>query len=96
MGNDSRTPQDLGQRMAPPQSDYLPSHGLWDKDQQSAKARHAYFKMVLPAVVLVVVIIIWAVLPIYWGSLWMAPEHVHNLNGWIVVRGGSFLLHVLW
>ena len=32
-----------------------------------------------------VICVIFAVLGIYWGSLWKVNEKIHNLNGWIVV-----------
>lgn len=35
-----------------------------------------------------VIIMIFTILPIYWGALWKIPAH--NLDGWLVVSGRSF------
>ena len=44
-----------------------------------------YFKIVLGTLFLVLTYVIWAVLPIYWASVFTLYDHVHNLHGWIVV-----------
>jgi hypothetical protein len=45
-------------------------------------ARSIYLKIVLGATSLIVVLI-FSVFSIYWGSLWKIPAH--NLHGWVVV-----------
>ena len=61
------------------------SHGFLDKDPESSKARANYFKVVAPTLLLVFTYVIWGVLPIYWASIFDLYNHVHNLNGWVVV-----------
>lgn len=61
------------------------SHGFLDRDPESSKARSIYFQIIGGTLVLVFIYVIWAVLPIYWGSLYKLYEHTHNLHGWVVV-----------
>ncbi|EPQ57553.1 hypothetical protein GLOTRDRAFT_127905 [Gloeophyllum trabeum ATCC 11539] len=61
------------------------SKGFWDNDPVTTKARKAYLKVCVMAVVLVS-LTIWAVLPMFWGSEWKPETAVHNLNGWIVLE----------
>lgn len=57
--------------------------GFFAKTEEMAEARKTYFKSFIGGAFLVMVTI-FAVFPIYWGSLWKIPAH--PLNGWFVVR----------
>lgn len=61
------------------------SHGFLDNDPETSKARPFYFKMVGGTVFLILTYVIWAVLPIYWASVFKLYDHAHHLHGWIVV-----------
>lgn len=61
------------------------SHGFLDRDPDSAKARSLYFKVIGGTLFFVFTYVIWAVFPIYWGSLYELYNHAHNLHGWVVV-----------
>ena len=65
------------------------SKNVWGRGQQLARARALYFKMVIPGVSLVT-LIIFAIFSILWGALWKIPDH--PLDGWIVVS----TLALLW
>jgi hypothetical protein len=62
-----------------------------DKTPEAAAARAIYLKTVFGGVGALVVVI-FAVFSIYWGSVWSAPHH--SLPGWIVVSTSSFLSHL--
>lgn len=66
------------------------SHGFFDKDPESSKARSLYFKVVVGTLALVLTYVIWGVLPIYWASVFDLYSHAHNLHGWVVVGIRSF------
>jgi hypothetical protein len=68
----------------------LAYHGFWDKDHESTQDRVLYIKVLTLGSAMIVIIIMWCILPIYWGSVWSAPQHIHNLNGWLVVCVLSF------
>ncbi|KAG6812721.1 hypothetical protein H0H92_001082 [Tricholoma furcatifolium] len=56
-------------------------------DEKNAIQRKIYFKIFFGGV-MAVIIAIFAILSIYWGSLWKSP--VRNFNGWVVdFDGGS-------
>lgn len=80
---------DLGTQKCPPAA--IPSedppftHGFLDRDQESAKARAVYFKIIGGSLALVFIYVIWGVLPIYWASVFELYKHAHNLHGWVVV-----------
>lgn len=61
------------------------AHGFFDDEPAVKKGRSIYLKAIPKSLVLVLVVIIWGIFPIYWGSMFSAIEHVHNLNGLIVV-----------
>lgn len=56
---------------------------LLDRNPQMAQARATYLRIFLGGLFLTIVLI-FAIFPIFWGSLWKIPAG--NLNGWIVVR----------
>jgi hypothetical protein len=64
------------------------AHPFLDHHPGFAQSRATYFKTILLNLILIV-ITIWAVLPIYWGALWRPTNGVHNLNGWIVDFDGG-------
>lgn len=66
------------------------THGFFDNEPEVKKGRAIYLKVMPLSLMMVLVIIIWGVLPIYWGSMFRAPQHIHNLNGLIVVRVSLF------
>ena len=51
-------------------------------DKNNTASRAIYFRIYLSGCFLVV-LTIFAVLSIYWGSLWSTP--VRNIHGWVVV-----------
>jgi hypothetical protein len=57
-------------------------------DKTNATARKIYLRLFLSGCFLVIVAI-FTILAIYWGSLWKTP--VKNLNGWVVVSKSCFL-----
>lgn len=71
------------------------SSGFFDNDPEVKKYRDPYFKAVSMGLILIIVIIIWGVLPIYWGSMFRAMEHVHNLHG-LVVESPFLSLHGIY
>ncbi|KDQ49509.1 hypothetical protein JAAARDRAFT_42827 [Jaapia argillacea MUCL 33604] len=64
------------------------SHGFFDKDPETSRARANYLKALIGGV-LATSLIIWAALPIYWGALWKPINGAHNMNGWIVDYDGG-------
>ncbi|KAI0036877.1 hypothetical protein K488DRAFT_75663 [Vararia minispora EC-137] len=50
--------------------------------------RSVYAKIFL-AMPVILIIFMMGVLPIYWGALWKAPQHVHGLNAWVVDYDGG-------
>jgi hypothetical protein len=81
-----QTEHNLGTEKNAQDPNTLPfSHGFFDKDPITSKARAEYLKLLVAGAMLVSVAI-WAVLSIYWGALWKTEELVHNLEGWVVVR----------
>lgn len=57
--------------------------GFWDRDPETTKHRKIYLKVVTGGS-FVTILVIFAVLSIYWGSLWKVNLNIHHLNGWIV------------
>ncbi|KAG8815111.1 hypothetical protein FRC17_000864 [Serendipita sp. 399] len=64
------------------------SHSFWDP--QIAHLRALYFKITAMSIVLLV-FVVWACLPVYWGSLWKAPVLTRNLRAWVIDRDGQAL-----
>jgi len=54
--------------------------------KNNSSSRAVYFRIYLPGCLLVVTVI-FAVLSIYWGSLWSTP--VRNIHGWVVDFDGG-------
>ena len=50
----------------------------------TAAARKTYIT-ILASKGLLIIVFLFSVLSIYWGSLWQTPAHTHNLNNWVVV-----------
>ncbi|KAF8153410.1 hypothetical protein B0H34DRAFT_104331 [Crassisporium funariophilum] len=63
-------------------------HAFSDKTPEAAAARATYLKMFIAGSFLVIVII-FAIFPIFWGALWKTPAH--NLPGWVVDFDGGLL-----
>ncbi|KAG8874409.1 hypothetical protein FRB97_005917 [Tulasnella sp. 331] len=61
-------------------------NGFWSPAM--AKHRKEYVKVMVP-MLCVVVVVMWLVLPTYWGSLGEAKEHIPNLTGYLVNRDGD-------
>jgi hypothetical protein len=59
-----------------------PQGSFFAKTDAMSRARGVYFKAFIGGFFLVV-LVIFAVFPIYWGSLWKIPAH--PLGGWVVV-----------
>ncbi|KAI0049875.1 hypothetical protein FA95DRAFT_1537385 [Auriscalpium vulgare] len=66
------------------------TEGYWSNDPSTAQARKIYTK-ILAIFTFAIIILVLAVLSIYWGALWSSTAHVHNLKGWIVDFDGSDL-----
>ncbi|KAF9540263.1 hypothetical protein CPC08DRAFT_650973 [Agrocybe pediades] len=65
----------------------MSSRGFFDKSKEGAHARATYLKVFLGGT-FAMVILIFTVFSLYWGSLWKTP--VKNLPGWVVdFDGGS-------
>lgn len=62
---------------------------FWDKE--AATARKIYLKILIGGS-FITIITIFAVMSIFWGALWKAPER--NLQGWVVVSSHSYLWSV--
>ncbi|KAG8751570.1 hypothetical protein FRC14_007767 [Serendipita sp. 396] len=75
---------DNAQRQRPKQF----SHSFWDP--KIAHLRALYFKITAMSIVLLI-IVVWACLPVYWGSLWKAPVLTRNLRAWVIDRDGQAL-----
>jgi len=68
----------------PRQETPFPQKNLFDlKDSQLAIARKIYLKVFFSGLIMVV-LVIFMVFPIYWGSLWKVPAK--PLEAWVVVR----------
>lgn len=67
------------------------TQGFFDNELAVKKGRTIYIKTILMSLLMVLVIIIWGVLPIYWASMFRAPQHVHNMKGLIVVSPSNFM-----
>ncbi|KAG5640129.1 hypothetical protein DXG03_001009 [Asterophora parasitica] len=57
-------------------------------DKENAEARGAYLK-VLIAGTFAIIIVVFTVFSIFWGSLWKTP--VRNLEGWVVDFDGGLV-----
>lgn len=68
---------------APPPPSRPYSKHFHQRDPEATKARSIYLKSYLGGL-FIIIITIFAVFPIYWGSLWKVPAR--PLTGWIVVR----------
>ncbi|TFK37433.1 hypothetical protein BDQ12DRAFT_685318 [Crucibulum laeve] len=64
------------------------SHSIFDRHAGIAAARATYLKMLFGGAFMVI-ILIFTVFSIYWGSLWKTPAH--NLPGWIVDFDGGLI-----
>ncbi|TFL06621.1 hypothetical protein BDV98DRAFT_600637 [Pterulicium gracile] len=51
-------------------------------------ARSTYFKTIFGGSLLIV-LAIYLVFSIYWGSLWDTPAHIHKIHGWVVDFDGG-------
>jgi hypothetical protein len=60
-----------------------PKSHFFARTEAMARARMMYLKEFVGGTFLVI-LTIFAVFPIFWGSLWKIPDH--PLNGWVVVR----------
>ena len=67
---------------SPPPSPQFSKRFCQRGDSEVAQARNIYLKVYITGF-LTIIITIFAVFPIYWGSLWKVP--VSPLPGWIVV-----------
>ncbi|KZT59417.1 hypothetical protein CALCODRAFT_421078, partial [Calocera cornea HHB12733] len=64
-------------------------HGFFDPS--IAPLRKAYMKL-MGTMTLIIVIILWACLPLYWGSFWLELTHSPGLTAWVVNRdAGNFI-----
>ncbi|KAJ2917992.1 hypothetical protein MD484_g2452, partial [Candolleomyces efflorescens] len=66
----------------------LGSRRFFDKSPEGAQARKTYLTVFLGGTFMVV-LMIFTILPIYWGSLWKTPTR--NLDGWVVDFDGGFV-----
>ncbi|KZP09237.1 hypothetical protein FIBSPDRAFT_839573 [Athelia psychrophila] len=57
--------------------------------------RKGYFTIMVRCTVLIVMLM-WATLPVYWGALASQAARTRNLNAWFVDRDDSRLGHALW
>ncbi|KAL0954143.1 hypothetical protein HGRIS_005282 [Hohenbuehelia grisea] len=64
--------------------------GFFDKSPEAARARAAYFEVIIGGLVLLT-ITIFGTLSIYWGALWKTDQHISNLKGWIVDFDGGII-----
>ncbi|KAF9484292.1 hypothetical protein BDN70DRAFT_989742 [Pholiota conissans] len=62
--------------------------GFFDKNPQGAAARAAYLKIFLGGCFMIL-ILIFGILSIFWGSLWKIPAR--NLHGWVVDFDGGLI-----
>lgn len=60
------------------------SAGFFDKTPAMARARASYFKIIGGGMI-ATTFLIFAVLSIFWGSLWKLNDYIHNLDCWVVV-----------
>ncbi|KAH7888592.1 hypothetical protein F5I97DRAFT_722046 [Phlebopus sp. FC_14] len=74
--------------LPPPIRDEPFSHGFFDRDEGTVKARREWLKMSF-ASVLVLWFIIWAFLSIYWAALGRSSTNIHNLTGYVVDFDGG-------
>ncbi|KAJ2921996.1 hypothetical protein H1R20_g15099, partial [Candolleomyces eurysporus] len=64
------------------------SQRFFDKSPEGNQAGKTYLTVFLGGTFMVI-LMIFTVLPIYWGSLWKIPTR--NLNGWVVDFDGGFI-----
>ncbi|EJU03718.1 hypothetical protein DACRYDRAFT_77446 [Dacryopinax primogenitus] len=64
-------------------------HGFFDPSL--APLRAAYMK-IMGMMTIVIVLILWACLPLYWGSFWLELTHSPGLNAWVVNRDPNGLI----
>lgn len=74
----ARAEQAGGQQPVPFQSSF------WDKDPDMVRRRKLYIK-VLASNTIIIILIIFGILSIFWGSLYNVDSYIHNLQGWVVV-----------
>ncbi|EKM78185.1 hypothetical protein AGABI1DRAFT_75662 [Agaricus bisporus var. burnettii JB137-S8] len=63
-----------------------PQSRFFAKTEALSQARRIYFKTFIPGFILII-LVVFAVFPIYWGSLWKVPAH--PVDGWIVDYDGG-------
>ncbi|KAJ2917989.1 hypothetical protein MD484_g2447, partial [Candolleomyces efflorescens] len=64
------------------------SRSFFDKSPEGTQARKAYLTVFLGGTFMVI-LLIFTILPIYWGSLWKIPTQ--NLHGWVVDFDGGMI-----
>ncbi|OJA18244.1 hypothetical protein AZE42_05172 [Rhizopogon vesiculosus] len=94
-GNSSETTAVHDQRGATPSSTgvgllhgELFSHGFWDNDSVMTKTRQGWFKSSFIGLASIWVII-WGILPMYWGALGRWSANIHNLSAYVVDFDGG-------
>ncbi|KZP01531.1 hypothetical protein CALVIDRAFT_543632 [Calocera viscosa TUFC12733] len=63
-------------------------HGFFDPSV--APLRVAYLK-IMGMMTVVIILILWACLPLYWGSFWLELTHSPGLTSWVVNRDTGFI-----
>ncbi|TFL04210.1 hypothetical protein BDV98DRAFT_563751 [Pterulicium gracile] len=61
---------------------------FFDKSPAATQAKKLYMKMVVGGTVMLIVII-FAIFPIFWGASWRTDRYVHNLNAFVVDFDGG-------
>ncbi|KAJ2917965.1 hypothetical protein MD484_g2461, partial [Candolleomyces efflorescens] len=79
---DSSSVEDMKNKMAPG------SRTFFEKSPEGALARSTYLKVFLGGTFMVI-LMIFTILPIYWGALWKIPTR--NLHGWVVDFDGGLI-----
>ncbi|KAI0311955.1 hypothetical protein OF83DRAFT_1166149 [Amylostereum chailletii] len=64
------------------------TESYFSKDPATSTARALYSK-IFGVLSFMTIVVMMAVLPIYWGALWQTPAHAHNLHGWVVDLDGG-------
>ena len=76
-------PQARTNQVEPPQPVPFQSN-FFDKDPDMVRRRGMYIQMLVRSTFLII-LIIFGILSIFWGSLYNVNAYVHNLDGWVVV-----------
>lgn len=78
------------ERVAQQTNNMTPGYrSFFDKSPEGTLARQTYLKVFFGGTFMVIVMI-FTILPMYWGALWKIPTR--NLPGWVVVRAQLFCL----